>query len=195
MKIKGVILILTTLLVGCSGMGSGSIKKVKSIELPKHRIEQKLINYRLRKVIINYINEVDGSFFDKEWLYYSLFFFYDGGKFYFTIWTFTGYPNFALIKEYENQKYIHSLYLINNRKVIFLYPADMQLKGLFISTNQNIYDAKTENEKPYFGPIYDGDIYFKTYEITQFEGQWNFNKIERVNVVFLKLQPPANYLH
>jgi hypothetical protein len=100
-----------------------------------------------------------------------------------------------LIKEYENQKYIHSLYLINDRKVIFLYPDDMQLKGLFISTNQTIDDAKIEDEKAYFGPIYDGDLYFKTFEITQFEGQWNFNKIEQANVVFLKLQPPANYLH
>lgn len=192
-----IVLILTIFELGCnrSNVEPYKAKKAKSIDIECYREEYVLLNPKLRQVIIGYINEVDGSFFDKEWLYYSLFFFHDGGKFYFTIWTFTCYPKPRLTHEYKNQEYTNVLYSVNDRKVVFIFPNSMSSEGLFISTPQSENNAKVEYTNPCSGPIYDGDWYFKTFEITQFEGQWNFNKIERANVVFLKLQPPANYLH
>jgi hypothetical protein len=81
-----IVLILIIFELGCnrSNVEPYKAKKAKSINVECYREEYVLLNPNLRQVIIGYINEVDGSFFDKEWLYYSLFFFHDGGKFYFT---------------------------------------------------------------------------------------------------------------
>lgn len=197
MKNNFLILIAFLLLVSCSGpvVTREENKGTGSVELTQPKVDSNFINPALKEIISNYIKDVDGNFLDKEWLYYNLFFFTEERKMHFTIWTFTTYPSLQLSKEYEEIKYKHSLCTISDRKIVFIYPYSQEFKDLFVFADQTLNDAKIEKEKPYEGLIYDGDWYFKTFEATQINGEWKFNKIDKANVKFLRSQPPNSYLH
>jgi hypothetical protein len=117
--------------------------------------------------ISNYINRIDGFFFDKEWLYYNLLFFEKDSNKYFTIWTYTIFTSgINYYNSYSDTSYYNTYFdTINSRKIILI-----EKKGkdniLFNPTEESLLLAGQEKKKDYLGPIYDGSWYPETYTYT-----------------------------
>lgn len=148
----------------------------------------------LKKIVEDYIQKFDGRFPDKEWLYYSLYFWRDSADSKVTIWVFTVFPNVFLLPE-DRESYIYSLYEVKNRKVVFISKNKEEFKNLYTISPESLKGAIAEKEKMYEGPIYDGDMFYMTYKIIKEGDKYKFNKLKKADVSFLDRVPPDEYLH
>lgn len=122
-------------------------------------------NAVLQKEVTNYIEGVDNKFIDKEWLYYNLYFFNFDSVEYFTIWTFTSYPNY-ISPCVDTSKFTFYMFNFNNRKLVII-DDKLNINLLFTPSQDNILLAKEEDLKDYAGDIFDGLLYFRTYQIVK----------------------------
>lgn len=126
------------------------------------------IDKNLRKCIINYISINDNNFWDKEWLYYSLFFFRNNSTQYFTIWNFTSFPGY-IAECIDTSNYYFSLNCINNRKVVMIDEKSNN-NPVFKPSERSIEFAQREHLKEYSGDMYSGPLNFKTYKVLNRKG-------------------------
>lgn len=186
------ILLLVIFLTSCGGSNSGELKSEQKI-VGMANIGDQEINMQLFDKISSYVSEVDGNFYDKEWLYYSLYFFRDESAQYFTIWTFASFPGSSFFKD-DPSSYSYSLHRIMERKIVFVFDQQSDYTGLFTMSQQSYELAKMEMEKKHDVPIYDGKWFFRTYKILKDGEKYQFDKLEKAIVFFLKIQPPDSYL-
>ncbi|MCF8338669.1 MAG: hypothetical protein K9I74_11885 [Bacteroidales bacterium] len=132
------------------------------------------INENLRKCIINYIKIYDGNFWDKEWLYYSVFFYRENSTPYFTIWNFTSFPDY-ISECVDTSKYYFSLNYLNNRKVVII-DKKTNKNQLFEPSENSIDLAKKEALKEYRGDLYSGLFNYETYKVQNKEEKFSIVK-------------------
>lgn len=141
------------------------------------------INPLVKDVIFKYIEEYDGSFIDKEQLYYNVFFETVDSINYFTIWSFNIFPDYI-----ENcitvSKYNYYLFNIFKRKVVFI-DKETNESFIFEKDSSNIINAKEEMQKPFNGEIYDGGFNEITYKILRSNEKIDIIKADTVISYFL----------
>jgi hypothetical protein len=143
------------------------------------------INDSLLKFIKYYILETDGSFTNKEWLYYNVIFFKTDSSNYFTIWVFTSFPDY--ISPCIDKNYRYYLTYIQDRKVVFIDKKNND-NPLLKKNNESRLLAKKDKRKIYKGPIYDGPVYYKTFSYKNDNNNISVNKIETPIYSFLDCQ-------
>lgn len=157
-RINIVLVILLFMTYSCN-----DVKKSDNVEIIINEEEMPL-NPDFHKLLSNYMSEVDVNFIDKEWLYYSIYFFQEKDQSYFTIWTFTAYPSISLFKE-NVQECKHCLYMVDKRRVVLIFNDNIDHSNVIFVSNTCIQQAELESKKSYEGDIYDGDQYMRTYKI------------------------------
>lgn len=128
-------------------------------------IDQHSCNYYIEfsKVVEEYIHQVDGYFFDKEHLYYSIYFYQNDSTNFFTIWSNILHPSHLHVYNSSNFKFINDT--IINRKIVYVLDGNKMslVDSIFNDMNFSVSKEKeTISEKPY---IYDGSLYPKTYVV------------------------------
>ncbi len=172
----------------CSNIGDTSTTITQEMNSsrnakPQNQIKGAEFNDILYKCITDYILEVDKNFYNKEWLYYSLFFFDIDSVHYFTMWTFTCFPSY-ISSCIEKNKYRFYLYSIRDRKVVII-DKKSNVNPLFIPSRKNILSAKKEDKRDYGGDIYDGSFYFQTDQIKENSNGVYFDKIDTAITHFI----------
>jgi hypothetical protein len=123
-----------------------------------------ILSDTIKAYISNYISSIDGNFFDKEWLYYNLFFFEKNNLQYFTIWTFTCFPSY--ISDCISREYRYYLTFFEGRKVV-LIEKKTKANLFFKPSKKSNSLAKREDRRTYEGVIYDGPFYFQTFQFRE----------------------------
>ena len=146
------------------------------------------INENLRKCIINYINNNDGKFPDKKWLYYNVFFFRKNSAQYFTIWIFTIFPSY-ISSCVDTSKYYLSLNYLNNRKVVMIDKKTSH-NPLFKPTENSIKLGKEEDSKEYkkYTYLYDRPFNYETYKVKNKEEKLSIVKQDSTITYFMNCQ-------
>jgi len=176
------------ILVGCIQQNN-STRKMLNSDSEKNNEKQLLdtnISIELKECISNYIEEVDKHFFDKEWLYYNVFFFNKDSKQYFTIWAFTCFPEYISLCV-DTSLLNYYLYNIKERKVI-LIDKNKSTAKLFNHSKHSYILAEEEALKKYLGDIYDGPLFPQTYKIKERDNKIFLIKIEDSDTSFLDCQ-------
>lgn len=162
----------------------------------KHSYQIKLVNSEssldsnLNYIIKSYIGEVDFNFPDKNWLYYYCFFFSEKNNKYVTIWVFPAFVDLSTTKNY-----IYGIQNVHNRNIVFVSEDHENYKDIYYLSDEAKNKVKIEKEKYFAGALYDGDLFFKTYEIINNKGSYTYRKITKAKVPFLDISPPEEYLH
>lgn len=165
MKKSIVYLFLSVFLFACNSDSKDVKPNVEKAgaEDSSFSVENNKFNTVLQEEVANYIKEVDNKFIDKEWLYYNLYFFKKDSVKYFTIWTSTTYPSY-ISPCVDTGNCAFYLFNFNNRKLVII-DDKANTNFLFTSSEDNVLLAKKEDLKNYAGDIYDGSLYFRTYQI------------------------------
>lgn len=115
----------------------------------------------LDTIVYQYIMKVDGHFFSKDWLYYSLYFFEEDSTHYFTMWAFTLFPDYiSECIDTNNFNFYFVKYL--QRNIVVMSKSDNELIS---PSKESIELANLEKEREFRGDNYSGPWYFETYRI------------------------------
>jgi hypothetical protein len=150
----------------------------------KYNGDESMFDKSLLSFLISYGLEVDSNFFDKENLYYNLFFFKRERETYFTIWTFTVYPPPIVFREDIENNCSHCMYRVKERKVLLIFNQMDSLEHLFLTNDDCFSNAKTESQRESTDDIYDGSMYSSTYKISQINSELEFVRQDSVEMPF-----------
>ncbi len=157
------VLFLSMILTNCKSKKQYIVNREDSLLEKKEQHCDPFFKSPLDTIISQYILDVDGSFFHKEWLYYSVFFFEEDTSHFFTIWAFTLFPDYVT-ECIDTSNYNFYLAKHLQRNVIVISKNDNEL---ILPSKENIDLAHSEKEKKYGGDNYSGSWFFETYRITK----------------------------
>lgn len=183
-KIIGVKLLLILSLTNSCGSKTNHWSQINADN------RESTLDTNLNDLIKSYILRVDDNFSDKEWLYYYLFFYSENNQNYLTMWVFT-----ALVNISSSKDYIYGIQNVHDRKVVIVSENHEKFKSIYFITDDAKNQAAIEKNKDYKGDIYDGDLYFETYEVVNEDGSFKYRKLPKARVSFLDILPPEEYLH
>ncbi|MGD9493028.1 MAG: hypothetical protein AB7V36_06705 [Bacteroidales bacterium] len=153
-------------------------------QIVKNSCKRILMNDVLFKCIDGYINDHSIMSPAQDWMYYSLLFFKENDKEYFTIWFFVVFPDIVISDQLDTAMYYYDMDIIQDRKVVFVTKKDMS-SSIFKSTEDSRSFADHERNNRVSPSIYDGDWYFQTYEIIQNETNgYKLTKMDSANIFF-----------
>ncbi|PKP01469.1 MAG: hypothetical protein CVU11_15195 [Bacteroidetes bacterium HGW-Bacteroidetes-6] len=150
----------------------------------KNSCKRILMNDVLFKCIDGYINDHPIMSPTQDWMYYSLLFFKENDKEFFTIWFFVVFPDIVISDQLDTAMYYYDMDIIQDRKVVFVTKKDKG-NSIFKSTEDSRRFADYERNNRVSPSIYDGDWYFQTYEIIQNETNgYKLIKMDSANIFF-----------
>jgi hypothetical protein len=106
------------------------------------------------------------------------------------MWVFT-----ALVNISSSKDYIYGIQNIHDRKVVIVSENHEKFKSIYLISDDAKNQATIEINKDYKGDIYDGDLFFETYEVVYEDGSYKYRKLPKARVSFLDVLPPEEYLH
>lgn len=152
--------------------------------ITKNTCNRILMEDVLFRCIDSYINDYPVMTPAKDWMYYSLLFFKEYNKEYFTIWFFVVFPDIVISDQLDTAMYNYDMDIIQDRKVVFVSKKDENI-SIFKPTKESRDFAKHDRNNRVSPIIYDGDWYFQTYQIIHNDnGSYTLKETDSANVFF-----------
>ena len=164
---------------------SGGCKSTERKSVDSFSVDN-CISTELKAVIDKYINSTSGFFVESELFYRSIYFFSENNKNYFTIWTFTIFPEYYFKDTNKNKKFDYFLYHHEKFKVVLIveknYKIDLPFRKCKELQEFATLDKKNDN---HIGLIYDGSWYPQTYKYIIEQNIIEIEKIDTFKASFL----------
>lgn len=152
--------------------------------ITKNTCNRILMEDVLFRCIDSYINDYPVMSPTKDWMYYSLLFFKENNKEYFTIWFFVVFPDIVISDQLDTAMYNYDMDIIQDRKVVIVSKKD-ENNNIFKPTVDSRDFAKHDRNNRVSPSIYDGDWYFQTYEVIHNgNGGYTLKETDSANVFF-----------
>jgi hypothetical protein len=162
---------------------SGGCKSTERISVESFS-EDNCISTELKEVIDMYINSTSNFFVESELFYRSIYFFSENNNNYFTIWTFTFFPEHHF--KDKNKKFDYFLYHHEKFKIVLIVGKNNKIDLPFRKCKElqkfATLDKKNDN---HIGLIYDGSWYPKTYKYVIDQNKIEIEKIDTFKASFL----------
>jgi hypothetical protein len=175
-------IVFVLIIISCSSRKSKQEGESKIIKNENLQDTEKCINQELDKSIRSYLNDLDGNPYFKKNIF-SIYFFSENGKKYFTIWMSQDIP-YNFIHNNPNVAFKFSLLKIQDATLILITNNDIGKPELFNCETLTIDSLKEKVPKTDTLVFYDGTLFPETFEYWN-NGELVVKKADSLLVEFL----------